>query len=482
MSLSGALSNAVSGLFANAAATTVVSSNVANAMNETYARRAVSLSTNARQTSGGVVVAQVTRYSDPISAYQTRLAIAEHSAASSHAAFQTGLEQLVGSIDTIGSIAEKLTRFESELLSAASDPSSQTRLKSMSSAAEALTLALNKASQGLVDLRSEADAKIASAVADINSGLAQLEDINTHIMSAKHSGQDVHGLLDQRDATLQALSKFVPLHVVERGSGAIAVFTTQGRTLLDECAAKFGFTPTPVVLPHMSVGNGLVSQLSVNDKTVEIPGTGMLKGGSLEALFEIRDLIAPNAHDHLDAIARDMIERFGAGGPDQTLGTGDLGVFTDDGAQLDPAAITGLAGRIRLNHLLSSPSPEIWRWRDGLNALQQGDAGQSDLLLNLHSEISLARIPSAPALGTNPRSLVGHLHSLSNDVASDRLRLVDAEESAATRLDDLRQASARNGVNTDQELQKLIELEKSYAANARVVQVVDDMLSELLSI
>lgn len=67
-------------------------------------------------------------------------------------------------------------------------------------------------------------------------------------------------------------------------------------------------------------------------------------------------------------------------------------------------------------------------------------------------------------------------------MAANRIRFSDASETASSYLNDVRNAVAADGVNTDQELQKLIELEKSYAANARVVQVVDDMLSELLRI
>ena len=52
MSLSGALSNAMSGLIANARATTVISSNVANALNENYGRREVSLAGQGRHVLG----------------------------------------------------------------------------------------------------------------------------------------------------------------------------------------------------------------------------------------------------------------------------------------------------------------------------------------------------------------------------------------------------------------------------------------------
>jgi len=85
-------------------------------------------------------------------------------------------------------------------------------------------------------------------------------------------------------------------------------------------------------------------------------------------------------------------------------------------------------------------------------------------------------------LDTDVQTLVGHLQQLSSEVASNRVRSDEAKSSAWARLDDARQATAVDGVNTDRELQHLIALEKAYAANARVVQVVDDMLSELLGI
>lgn len=241
MSLSGALSNAMSGLVANARGTTVISSNIANALNETYGRRDIALTTNATQSSGGVVVSQVTRQSDPIMAYQKRLALADQSSLSVQANFHTDLEQMIGSIDTVGSVADKLTRLETALLSAASDPSSQTRLRNVSFAAEDFAAGLRHASSGLNGLRERADAEIANAVEILNTGLSQLEQLNTQIVTAKHLGQDTLGLLDRRDATLDTLAKFVPLHVVDRDSGAVSVFTVQGKTLLDESAASFSF-------------------------------------------------------------------------------------------------------------------------------------------------------------------------------------------------------------------------------------------------
>ncbi|MFA8386668.1 MAG: flagellar hook-associated protein FlgK [Pelagibaca sp.] len=482
MSLSGALSNAMSGLSANARGTTVIASNIANALNETYGRRETSLSTNATQSSGGVIVAQVTRHADPIIAHQKRMALADASATSTQSRFHSDLEQLVGSVDTLGSLADKLTRLETALLSAASNPSSETRLRNISFAAESFASGLRDASAGIDGLRARADANITSTVDRLNSGLSQLERLNAQIMTAKHLGQDAHGLMDRRDATIDSLAEIVPLHVVERDSGVIAVFTAQGRTLLDERAAQFSFNPTSTILPHMTVDNGLLSKLQLNGKHIDIPGTGMMNGGSLEAHFNLRDVSAPLAQRRLDAIARDAVDRFGPGGPDTTLASVDPGVFVEGSMPYSGSAEIGLAGRITLNAKLSISTDEPWRWRDGINASEQGDAGQADLLLRLRGQMTAAQAPVSSTLGLAPRSLVDHIQALSNDVAADRVRYSDSETAASAHLNDVREASAADGVNTDQELQKLIELEKSYAANARVVQVVDDMLSELLRI
>ena len=54
---------------------------------------------------------------------------------------------------------------------------------------------------------------------------------------------------------------------------------------------------------------------------------GPLAGGSLAAKFEIRDVQAVSYQAQLDGIARDVIERLGAGGPDSTITAPAPGIF-----------------------------------------------------------------------------------------------------------------------------------------------------------
>ncbi|WP_276861533.1 flagellar basal body rod C-terminal domain-containing protein, partial [Haematobacter missouriensis] len=50
------------------------------------------------------------------------------------------------------------------------------------------------------------------------------------------------------------------------------------------------------------------------------------------------------------------------------------------------------------------------------------------------------------------------------------------------RSDQLRSAEAARGVNSDEEMQKLLLMEQAFAANARVLQAADEMMKTLLGI
>ncbi|MFP7674724.1 flagellar hook-associated protein FlgK [Marivita sp. S0852] len=482
MSLSGALSNAISGLTANTIGTSTLSANVANALNENYGRRTVNLTTNVNQSYGGVRVTQIERFSDPVLNHQKRLASASFAEKQTLSKFSVEFENLWGSVDTITSMSKKLTKFETALLSASSDPSSDIRLRAVGQAADTLANGIKSASKGVQAVRTTADHQIASAVDTINTQLSQLERLNIDIMSARHRGQDMLSLIDSREKILNDLSEFIPLRVIERDSGAIAIFSNQGRTLLDVKATQFNFTKSQIIQPEMTIENGLLSDLTEINVTNSISLENMFSGGKLSALFEVRDTIAPRSQARLDAIAREMIERFGHGGGDNTITPGDLGVFTDAGAVFNASNEVGLASRLSLNENLLPESNELFKWRDGLYATTIGAVGNSSLLEDIRGQILSQRLPSSAILGLTAKTLIGHVENFSEFIASNRNETTEATDLARQQFDMYNQAHAKNGVNSDEELQKLIILEKSFAANARIIQVVDEMLTDLLQI
>ena len=92
MTISGALSNAMSGLRAAGRGAELVSSNISNALTPGYGRRVLSLSSSSIGTYGGVQVNGITRIVDAGLASDRRLADAENSNASLSANFFARIE------------------------------------------------------------------------------------------------------------------------------------------------------------------------------------------------------------------------------------------------------------------------------------------------------------------------------------------------------------------------------------------------------
>ena len=71
---------------------------------------------------------------------------------------------------------------------------------------------------------------------------------------------------------------------------------------------------------------------------------------------------------------------------------------------------------------------------------------------------------------------------MTSDLGSHRLSAEQEESFASARWSSLREAELTGGVDTDQEMQSLLQIEKAYAANARVISTLDAMMQTLLEI
>lgn len=482
MSITGALSNALSGLTASSRQADIVSANLANVLTEGYAPRSLELA--ARRDGGGVSVLGVTRQVDAGLLADRRLAQSGLAAAEARAGFATTLERVIGAPDSPGSLSARLAGFEASLITAATRPEEPNRLQAVQSAATSLVLGLNDISEQVNTLRLQADGDIARAVESINRGLENVSTLNKQIVTARISGRVTASLEDQRQAVIDGLSDFLPLRQLPRANGAVALVTTGGALLLDGRPQPISFTPTSVIAPHMTRANGLLSGLRIDGQDVEIgQGAGPLAGGALAAFFDIRDDLALAAQADLDAVTRDLIERFQQPGLDPSLVPGDPGLFTDAGSVFTPTNEIGIAGRIALNTAIDpAKGGALFRLRDGLAAPAPGPVGHAALLQSLGDALSAPRSLASGALGDTARALSGHLATLISTFAETRLsedRTLGFETGRST---ELRSLELTNGVDSDAELQRLLVIEQAFGANARMIQTIDDMMQTLLRI
>ncbi|WP_417806484.1 flagellar hook-associated protein FlgK [Thioclava sp.] len=484
MSITLALSNALSGLTASSRMAEVVASNTANAMTEGYARREVQLSSQMLGANGaGVAVTSINRAVNETVLQDRRLADASAENAGKRTDFYSQMEGWLGNPEKAGSLSTQLSDLEASFVEAASRPESESRLTAILEAAKSITTHLGDTSDNIQQARMDADQSIGSQVNLLNESLAQIDTLNSNILSLRASGNDASTLLDQRQVLVDQVSTIVPVRQIARDNDQISLVTTGGAFLLESNPVEIGFSAAGTITADMTQDSGALSGLTINGMDIATADDRLMGGGSLGALFSIRDELAPQAQTQVDAYARNLIERFSDPATDPTLSPGSPGLFTDAGGALDTANELGLGSRISINAIADpDQGGALWHLRDGLGATSAGSVGNSQILTSLADALTAQSSPSSGDFGVSKYSASSLAASLMSEFSSKRQSAEATESFATARHETLNEMALADGVDTDQELQTLLQVERMYAANAKVMQTVDTLINTLLEL
>jgi flagellar hook-associated protein 1 len=221
-------------------------------------------------------------------------------------------------------------------------------------------------------------------------------------------------------------------------------------------------------------------------------GSMLAKSGSLVGLSTVRDTTAVSYQDQLDEIARGLITTFAEKDQSATPTLPDrTGLFTYSGGPAIPTAGSisgGIAGTIAVN---AAVDPD-----KGGNPALLRDGGMSGSAYVYNSTGGSAYTDRLQQLidGTDssqsfdPSAKNGASATLT-DYASSSVAWLEATRKSATSSADyketLRQTTrnsltSETGVNMDNEMTHMLELERSYQASSRLITTIDGMFSTLL--
>lgn len=479
MSIAKAISNAMSGLTATARGTETVASNLANVMTPGYARREMIVT--AQLQGGGVRIDGITRIVNASLLSEQRLAASAVGDMSTQAAFHKRAEKIVGLPGEPHALTTALTDFQAALSAASTRPDDEIRLSQVVSTAATLAGRLNAASTEVQAMRGAAQHAIKSDVATVNAALERVAFLNVRIAVLDADGKDATPLMDERQQMIDRISAIVPVQEVAREAGKVALFTAEGAVLLDgSVPAKLGFQGGEQVTADQVVGAPL-QRLTLNGTALTEGQMRLFGGGSLAANFAIRDEMAPRLQTELDDMAFDLHQRLADPAVDPTLGAADAGLFTDAGTRADPAARTGLAGRLALNAAVDPrQGGQLWRLRAGLQAPADGAVGQGAVLAGLVGALDAPRPAGAGTTFEGNATLAQRFGTIESRVAARRVEAEADLSIRSSRQSTISGSMMADGVDSDAEMQRLLQYEQSYAANARVLVAVDEMINQIL--
>ncbi|WP_282601913.1 flagellar hook-associated protein FlgK [Paracoccus sp. PARArs4] len=469
MSIAQAISSAMSGLTATARGTETVAANLANAMTPGYARRETVVSAQTQGGAGGVRVDGIARIVNATLLNESRIASSASNEARVISAFQGAMETRIGLPGEPAALSTALSDFQTALASAATRPDDEIRLTQLASAASALAGRLNGASDAVQAARGAAQTAIAADIETLNASLSRVAYLNTRIAALDADGTDASTLRDERQVAIDRIAGIVPVQEVAREGGKVALFTAGGAVLLDgNLPATFGFQGDGQVTADQSLGAGL-NLPTFNGKPLEEGQMKLFAGGSLSAQFEIRDQLAPQMQAELDALAMDLRDRLQAANGDE--------VFVDPIGG-DPV---GMAGRIALNPLADTRASGNPAWlRDGFGGGPANAAGDGSRIGGMIAALEDAADPAGSAGLSGRATLADRFGTVEARVSTRRIEAEGDLAIRQSRVETISGSLLADGVDTDAEMQKLLQYEQSYAANARVLVAIDEMLDQIL--
>ncbi|MET4219105.1 flagellar hook-associated protein 1 FlgK [Bradyrhizobium sp. LB8.2] len=487
MNLTAALESARSSLMTSGIQSSVISRNIAGATATGYSRKLTVLDNHP---GAGVYVAAIQRAAS--SGLYTNVLTAT-SSSTKQSAIYDGLQKIAASTvddpELDQSPTAQLNALKKALQQYANAPDNTTLAQAAVASAKDMATALNQATQTVQSVREGADADMNTSVQNINQLLSQFQSVNTAIVKGTISGDDVTDYLDQRDSIVSKLSQELGVTMSIRPNGDAALYADSGVVLFDKTARAVSFSPTNAYTAGTTGNAVYIDGVPVTGANSVMP----LKSGKLAGLAELRDNATVTYQSQLDEVARGLVDAFkevdqsGAALPDVP------GLFTYPGAPAMPASATvsvGLAGLISVAASVDpvqGGNPNLLR--DGAisgNAAYQyntaGNAGYSTRLQQLIGNMDASQPFDATTQGKPNGSLIDFASSSASWIESQRTAANDNVTYQNTLLDRSTAALSNvNGVNMDDEMSLMLQVERTYSASSKIISTVDEMLQSLLA-
>jgi flagellar hook-associated protein 1 FlgK len=302
----------MSGLRANQAALSIVSSNIANAQTPGYVNQTVN---QIEVASGGpgssVLVTGVNRDLDQYVQSQLRTETSGGAYADQMSNILGQLQNVYGTPGGEGTLETSLSNFTAALQALSTSSGGQSAQSVALSAAQSLAQQLNSTTQGIQALRSNVNQDIGACVNQANAAMASIAKINTQLQGLAPNDPAAATLEDQRDSAINTLSTLMDVRTVTDSSNQVNVFTSSGVQLVSSGLASTMSFSSPGALSATSLYNKDPSKSGVGSLTIQLPNggatdmiaTNAISSGQIAADLKLRDQTLVQAQTQVDQLA-----------------------------------------------------------------------------------------------------------------------------------------------------------------------------------
>jgi flagellar hook-associated protein 1 FlgK len=473
LSLTGALSVALSGLQASTSAAQIISGNISNSQTPGYTEKTVNTSSSVL---GDAVINGYTRVTDNVLSSTLNSATSNASYLSTQNGYMTQVQEILDSSGNPPALTSAISNFQSAWTQYAASPDSSIDEQAVVAAGQQLASTVDTTSSQTLALQTQVQSDLGTTVSTLNTNLAKIQNLNSQIATALASGQPVGDLEDQRDQAVTAVAAITNVQVMQRPNDAIALYTPGGTSLVDGSAQVFSVSPS---------GNSVVNSLGADVSNV-------LTGGSLQAQTDFLSTSTSTANgvgvigkitSQLQNFAN-MFVNTAAGGFADTYNSASSSNSSELGSGFFTASL-GANGLPELDSFGVNSALVA-----GTSSVKQASAtAVANTFTASNLAIDMSNYPTsttttstftATGLTANNQTYAGVASSILSGFQQSA-NAIQTASTAATAQKTYYQNSltSETGVDTDTELINLTNWQNSYAAVAHVVSTIQSMYTVL---
>jgi flagellar hook-associated protein 1 FlgK len=348
-----------------------------------------------------------------------------------------------------GNLADGLSGLFNAFQSLSTNPTSMAERQTLLMKAASVAMQFTQLNGRLDNLKTSLNATIESEAGAANRILTDIASLNQMITTAEAtSGGHANDLRDTRQARLEELAKYVKLDLSNGNGSSINVSIGGVAVVTDNQVAD--------TLETFDAGGGQVLVRAATAGT-----TLALTGGSLQGTIEARDGTMTNLQTSVNSLAALLITE----------------------VNNVHAAGFSLSGSTGANFFTGTNASDI-----GVNAALAGDpslvqaAGVSGAAGDNQTALALAQLAQTKHAALNGQTFnqaYGQtVAAFGQELSSVNNKLGD-QQTIENML--LRQRDSIGGVSLDEEMTDLTRFQKAFAASARLITTVDEMLETLVN-
>ena len=305
-----------------------------------------------------------------------------------------------------------------------------------------LAAAINSMNRDLAQLTHDSRSMLEDAITRVNALAKGLADVNAQVRVTGGLGGTPNDLFDQRDRLLAELSSLVDIDVYEGQHGSVTVTLGSRQLVEGTFAGVLQVAPdTPATVQWSDGASASVTQ------------------GEVAALLRVENEVITGQQAQLDALRAALVESV------NSIHTN--GFDLDGNPGLPFFQVSGSDHTLSVTPAMDDPRR--------VAASGDGSAGNAEIAL------AIAGIRDKQSHLLGQVSIREHFSAWLSRAGSEAREMQDMSSRTLARRNAIRlEQESVSGVNLDEEAARLVQWQRAYAASARVLTVLDEVLATVI--